>query len=96
MSHSLEEIAGKLSQAEISALKTLPLPGWKSDRVFVGRGQMVAYSSTWRKSAKHLPALEVLERRGLVEQKESRGETLWRLTRPDGLAVRQHLTGADA
>lgn len=87
------DIAGRLTKAQRDALLTLPLPGWKADRVWFGRGAVVPYSSTWRKSSKHWDAMLQLEEAGLVEQKQSRGETLWRPTKPDGLAVRAHIQG---
>ena len=87
---------GNLTEAERAALMTLPLPGLTAHRVFMGVYRNVSYSSTWRKSAKHRRALEALEQRGIVEQTESRGETLWRLTRPAGIEVRQSLEGQPA
>lgn len=84
-------LAARLTKANVAALETLPMPGWAAHRVFAGMGRNVPHSSTWRKSTKHYDSMVRLEDMGLVERTVSRGETLWRLTKPLGLAVRQHL-----
>jgi hypothetical protein len=89
------ELAKSLSKAQREALMALPLPGWKAHRVFMGCGHNVSYSSTWRKLTHYRPSLAALQSRGIVESKVSRAETLWRLTKPDGIALRKHLQDTD-
>ncbi|HYI43705.1 MAG TPA: hypothetical protein VD768_08805 [Sphingomicrobium sp.] len=89
---SAEEIAEKLTEAEREAFLSLPLP---RDADPARRIAARTYGSIWRKSTKHWRAMLGLEREGLVERKISRGETLWRPTRPLGLAVRAHLLAED-
>lgn len=92
MTRDVEGVAKGLTEAQRRALLELPLPR-DADRV-----RWIAarpYSSTWRKASAHLDALYGLHAAGLVEWKLSRGETLWRLTRPSGLALKAHLLAQD-
>jgi hypothetical protein len=95
MTTDVAAICAGLTKAQRAALMTLPLPGWTPDRVFVGRGINRSYSSIWRKSSKHWDAMRRLEADGLVEQRTSRGEVLWRPTKPFGLSVRAALQQND-
>ena len=80
-----EQIAAGLTKAQREALTTLPLPrAGKPHLMQSERG----YGDIWRKSSKHFFTLLDLVERGIVETRESRGEALWRLTRPLGLEVR--------
>lgn len=88
---ALAALAASLSPAMRDALKTLPLPGYHADRIFVGVYRHRSFGSIWRKSSAHWDAMLALEDVGLVERKVSRGETLWRPTRPLGLALREHI-----
>lgn len=88
-----QTIARTLTDKEKAAIATLPLCGWTPHRVFVGVGRNVSHSSTWRKSTKHREAMRELQVRGVVEQTESRGETLWRLTKPCGQSVKRIVEG---
>ncbi len=81
-------IAAGMTKAQRSALLTLPLPRDAQPHRFLSA---CTYGSIWRKSSKHYDALLDLEQRGIVEQRTSRGEVLWRPTRPLGLAVRAAL-----
>lgn len=51
----------------------------------------VTFGSLWRKFSQHRSAMLAMEKLGVVERRVSRGETLWRPTKPLGLAVRQHI-----
>lgn len=87
----IARVAAGLTRAQREALDTLPTPGWKASPVFVGLSRNVSYSNTWRKSAKYRRDLEAMEEQSIVQRRESRGETLWRLTKPFGIAVRDHI-----
>ncbi len=83
MTTSLLKLA-ELTKAQCKALMTLPLPRDPDPaRRLAGR----TFGSLWRKSSKHWDAMLELEKKGIVERTVSRGETLWRPTKPYGLAV---------
>jgi hypothetical protein len=83
------KIAAGLTKAQREAL--LALPALRDADRMHWKGA-VTYSNSWRKQAKHTRALRSLHWvPGLVESKVSRGETLWRLRKPLGHAVRNHL-----
>jgi hypothetical protein len=81
-------VAGELTNPLREALMALPLPRHADT---LRRIASRPFSSLWRKATKHWRAMIILEHLGLVQRKVSRGETLWRPTRPLGLLVRKHL-----
>ena len=85
--NDVAKIAGVLSKGQKGALAFLPPP-----RDAVPHRNMAArpYSSTWRKGSAHWRYMVSLEN-CLTERKISRGEELWRLTRPLGIAVRAYI-----
>jgi hypothetical protein len=82
---TVAEIAGKLTKAQREALLALPT---LRDADPVRWLAAVTHGNSWRKLTKHRPAFRELAKAGLVESKEARNETLWRATKPFGLAVR--------
>lgn len=81
---TLAEQLERLEERHKAALRTLPLPcPGNPARLEAAR----PYISLWRKSAKFWDEMLDLEQIGLVERRVSRGETLWRPTRPSGLAI---------
>lgn len=88
MTPPIEEIARGLTEPMSKALLTLPLPRDADPVRWIAARP---YGSTWRKSSDHWNAMLLLEYEGIVERRVSRGETLWRPTRPLGLALRTHL-----
>lgn len=89
MDDQISGVVAQLSDGERAALESLPVPHDGDPARWIAARP---YGSTWRKSTKHRPAMEALRLRAVVESTVSRGETLWRLTKPLGLAVRNHLT----
>lgn len=85
----LSKLAASLSDPEKAALATLPLPR-DANPVYMIAAR--PYSSTWRKSARHINALRNLEHMGMVERKTCRGETLWRLTKHLGWSIARAAT----
>jgi hypothetical protein len=88
MGEDLAAIARGLSTDQVKALATLPAPR-DANPVYMIAAR--PYSSTWRKSSPYFHILAGLERLGIVERTISRGETLWRLTKPLGIALRAHI-----
>ncbi len=82
------QIAARLTDLDCQAIFVLPKPRdadpvrWKAAR---------PYGSCWRKASGYWDQFLRMEEVGLVERRVSRGETLWRLSRPSGLAVRSYL-----
>jgi hypothetical protein len=84
----LISLAETLTEPMKLALATLPLPRDADPVRWIAARP---YGSTWRKSSAHWNAMLLLEYEGIVERRVSRGETLWRPTRPLGLAVAKAL-----
>jgi len=82
------DLLRKMTDVEKKAMKSMALPRLAAE-VFLLPAR--PYSSCWRKSAKYFRALIRLESQGIVQSRVSRGETLWRLTKPFGLGVRKAL-----
>jgi len=85
------KLVASLTKPMLRAVQFLPPP---ADAVPHRHMAARPYGSTWRKASAHRDSLFRLEKLGVVQQRESRGETLWRLTKPFGLAVRA-LAGGD-
>lgn len=84
-----EQIAAGLSERQVAAFSTLPLPRpAEPHRKIAAR----PYSSIWRKSSKFINEMYELAALQLVESTVSRGEILWRPTRPLGLTIRKIIT----
>jgi hypothetical protein len=83
-----EAIADGLTKAHALVVVQLPVPrAANAPRMIAARG----YGDLWRKASNRYDDMIRLEDMGVVERRVSRSETLWRLTRPLGLRVRDVL-----
>jgi hypothetical protein len=90
---TVERMVAKLTKPQLRAVQFLPPP---ADAVPYRHMPARPYGSTWRKGAVHYVCFLQLEQLGIVQQRQSLGETLWRLTKPLGLAVRTLTTSTTA
>jgi hypothetical protein len=86
------DIAKGLTAAQRDALLALPALRDADPSRWVSA---ITHGNSWRKLTKDRPVFESMIEAGLVEIKHSSAETLWRATKPLGLAVRDHLSSAN-